>query len=253
MDIDKIIARVTEQVLSELEAEGQIKNKYSTPLEDIPSKFEHSLLNPDTTLDKIIKGCAEARQYRLANVCVNPYLVPFAAQQLSGSGVGICSVVGFPHGAASSAAKITEIRECISAGATELDISLNIVAIKSGRMDDARKDLDLMVSANNGRIKLKAIYEQGVFTDSEKEKALLLIRSSGVDFVKISNALTGKKAAEEDCRFVRGIVGRGLGIKIDGGVKTLEKALSLFEAGATRIGLTSALAICDEAKKEMQK
>ena len=253
MDIDKIIARVTEQVLSELEAESKILNKYSTPLEDLAGKFEHSLLNPDTSLNKIIKGCSEARQYRLANVCVNPYLVPFAAKQLEGSGVGICSVVGFPHGAASTAAKITEIRECIASGATELDISLNIVAIKSGRYDDARKDLDMMVSANNGRIKLKAIYEQGILTDEEKEKTLLMIRSSGVDFVKISNALTGKKAAEEDCRFVRGIVGRGPGIKIDGGVKTLEKALSIFESGATRIGLTSALAICDEAKKEMQK
>ncbi len=253
MDIDKIIARVTEQVLSEIEAEGKIDKRFSTPIEGINKRFEHSLLNPDTSLDKIIKGCAEARQYLLANVCVNPYLVPFAAKQLDGSGVGICSVVGFPHGAASTAAKIAEIRECIACGATELDISLNIVAIKSGRMDDARKDLDMMVSANNGRVKLKAIYEQGILTDEEKEKTLLLIRSSGVDFVKISNALTGKKAAEEDCRFVRGIIGRGIGIKIDGGVKTLEKALSLFDAGATRIGLTSALKICDEAKKELQR
>ncbi len=248
MDIDKIIARVTEQVLSELEDKGDLKNKFSTPLEDVPGKFEHSLLNPDTTLDKIIKGCAEARQYRLANVCVTPYLVPFAAEQLRDSGVAVCSVTGFPQAAQSTASKIAEIRECIAAGATEMDI-----AIKSGRMDDARKDLDLMVAANNGRIKLKAIYEQGVYSDEEKEKALLMIRSSGVDFVKISNALTGKKAAEEDCRFVRGIIGRGIGIKIDGGVKTLEKALSLFESGATRIGLTAALAICDEAAKARTK
>ncbi len=253
MDIDKIIAKVTEEVMRNIELQSDVKNQFETPVQDIHSKFEHSMLDPAITADRIIKACAEARSYRLANICVTPYFVPLAAEQLRDSGVGVCSVCGFPQGASSTASKITEIRECIGNGATEMDMGINIVAIKSGKYDDARKDLDLMISAAAGKIKTKAIYEQCLYTDEEKEKVLTMIKASGADMVKISNALSGKKAEEADVKFVRAIVGRSLGIKIDGGVKTLEKALSLFDAGATRIGLTSALKICDEADKVLRQ
>lgn len=106
-----------------------------------------------------------------------------------------------------------------------------------------------MVEAAKGRVQLKAIYEQGLYTPSEKEKALLIIRSSGVEFCKISNALTGKKAECEDVKYVRSILGRGIGIKIDGGVKTLEMAMKLFTAGADRIGLSASVAVAEEAMK----
>jgi len=173
--------------------------------------------------------------------------VAAAANYLRDSGIKVCAPVGFPHGAASTAAKLAEIRECVKNGADELDVSLNILAVKSGRMDDARRDLDEMVSAAKGRAKLKAIYEQGLYTPEEKEKVLLLIKSSGADFVKISNFLSGKKAAAEDVQYVRSVLGRNMGIKIDGGVKTLETALSLLAAGADRIGLTASVAIAEEA------
>lgn len=249
MDINKIIAEVTEKVLAEVEGQKAAEAQYSLRPDEVAGKLEHSLLNPDTPLDRIVKDCEEAKKYRFANVVVNPYYVPFAARELKDSGIAVCSAVGFPHACASTAAKVAEIKECASNGASELDVSLNITAIKSGRIDDARRDLDAMVEAAKGRVQLKAIYEQGLYTPSEKEKALLIIRSSGVEFCKISNALTGKKAECEDVKYVRSILGRGIGIKIDGGVKTLEMAMKLFTAGADRIGLSASVAVAEEAMK----
>jgi len=249
MDVEKIIAQVTQKVMAQLS--GSEPMDLPVDLGEVAGRFEHSLLNPDLSMERIVAGCMEAKKYRFANICVTPYLVSTAANCLQNSGIKVCSAVAFPHGAASTAAKVAEIRECTEAGADELDVSLNLVAVKSGRMDDARRDLDAMVQAARGRVKLKAIYEQGLYTPEEKEKVLLMIKSSGVEFLKISNFLSGKKAAPEDVRFVRGIVGRGVGIKIDGGVKTLETAMSLFGAGADRIGLTAGPAIAEEALKRM--
>ncbi len=247
MDIEKIIAQVTEKVMAQLSGDETWGS--TVPADQVAGRLEHSLLNPDLTMEKIVSGCMEAKKYRFANVCVTPYLVATAANCLQNSGIKVCAPVGFPHGAASTASKIAEIKECAANGAEELDVSLNLVAIKSGRLDDARRDLDQMVNAAKGKAKLKAIYEQGLYTPEEKEKALLLIKSSGVDFVKISNFLSGKKAEPEDVKYVRSVLGRGIGIKIDGGVKTLETALSLFAAGADRIGLTASAAIAEEARK----
>lgn len=247
MDIDKIIAEVTQKVLAEVESQKIEEPRFCIRPDEVAGKLEHSLLNPDTALERIIKGCEEAKKYRFANIVVSPYFVPFASRQLKDSGVLVCSAVGFPHGCESTAAKVAEIRECAANGADELDVSLSINAIKSGRIDDARRDLDAMVDAAKGRVQLKAIYEQGVLTPSERERALLIIRSSGVQFCKISNALTGKKAVVEDVKYVRSILGRGIGIKIDGGVKTLETAMTLFDAGADRIGLSASVSVAQEA------
>lgn len=247
MDINKIIAEVTEQVLAEYDNRAKAEAQYSIRPDEVASKLEHSLLNPDATLERIITGCEEARKYRFANVVVSPYYVPFAAKELKDSGILVCSAVGFPHACMSTAAKVAEIKELSANGADELDVALNINAIKSGRIDDARKDLDACVEAAKGRVKLKAIYEQGVYTPSEKEKALLIIRSSGVDYCKISNAIISKKACVEDVEYVRSILGRGIGIKIDGGVKTLDTAMTLFTAGADRIGLSASVSVAKEA------
>jgi deoxyribose-phosphate aldolase len=128
-----------------------------------------------------------------------------------------------------------------------MDVALNILAIKSGEIDAARRELQEALQIARGRCLIKAIYEQALYTDEEKRAVLSLIRECSCDFVKISNALSGKKAEEADVRFVREIVGGKVGIKIDGGVKTLEKALSLFQAGADRIGLTATVAVAKEA------
>ncbi|MDR2768391.1 MAG: deoxyribose-phosphate aldolase, partial [Treponema sp.] len=212
----------------------------------VPGKLEHSLLDPSITREKIIAECGLAGKYGLASVVVSPYYVECASDILSRTGVAVCSVAGFPHGAASAAAKSAELRECIRRGAVEMDVAVNILAIKSGETDAARRELQELLQIARGKCLIKAIYEQSLYSDEEKKTVLSLIRECGCDFVKISNALTGKKAEEADVRFVRGIVGNKVGVKIDGGVKTLERTLEILGAGADRIGMSATIAVAKE-------
>lgn len=238
MDIENIIARVTDEVYTRL---GQNMPKQSAA--ELAKTIEHSLLNPDASADLIRKGCEEAKKYGFANVCVSPYYVSMAADILRGTNVAVCTAVGFPHGAASTKAKLTEIREAIMNGATELDVSLMIVAIKSGDFEGARKDLCEMVSVAAGRAKIKVIYEQGLLTDEEKVKTLNIAVGCGIDFIKISNALTGKKACVEDIKYVRSVIGDKTGIKIDGGIKDAGTVRELMAAGAQRFGCSASVKI----------
>ena len=244
IDVRQIVERVTKEVYARIGGPQQFPAaslSYSNT--DIAAALEHSLLNPDMTREKMLIGCAEVKKYRFGNICVTPFFAAEAAEALYGSGIPVCVPVGFPHGAASTAAKEAEIREAIKNGAGELDLSLNIVAVKSGDMDAVKKDLDAMISASGGRAKVKAIYEQGLYTEDEKIKVLNLAKQCGADFIKISNALTGKKAVVEDVQFVRSIVGKGIGIKIDGGVKDAATTCALLAAGANRIGASASVKI----------
>ncbi|MCL1927393.1 MAG: deoxyribose-phosphate aldolase [Treponema sp.] len=213
----------------------------------VPGKLEHSLLDPGISREKINAECKLAAEYRVANVVVSPYYVECAANILGSTDVAVCSAAGFPHGAASQTAKSAELRECIRKGAAEMDVALNVLAIKSGEIDIARRELQEMLQIARGKCLIKAIYEQSLYSDEEKKAVLSLIRDCGCDFVKISNALSGKKAEEADVIFVRSIVGGKVGIKIDGGVKTLQRALELFNSGADRIGLTATIGVAKEA------
>jgi deoxyribose-phosphate aldolase len=204
-------------------------------------------LDPGISRDKIKQECELAGQCGLAAVVVSPYYVEYAADILKRTGVAVCSVAGFPHGAASAAAKSAELRECIRRGAVEMDVALNVLAIKSGETDACRRELQELLQIARGKCRLKAIYEQSLYTDEEKKIVLSLIRECGCDFVKISNALSGKKAEEEDVRFVRSLAGSKVGIKIDGGVKTLERALEILGSGADRIGMSATIAVAREA------
>lgn len=245
MDIENIIARVTDEVYAQLAQSGlaqPVQSKSNGALA-LAGSIEHSLLNPDTSADVIRKGCEDAKKYGFANICVSPYYVGMAAELLKGSGVAVCAPVGFPHGAASTKAKCADIREAIMNGATELDLSLMIVAIKSGDYDYVKKDLYEMVSVVGGRAKIKAIYEQGLLSDEEKEKSLKIALASGAEYIKISNALTGKKACMDDVKYVRSIVGNKIGIKIDGGIKDPVTAQKLLDAGANRLGCSASVKI----------
>ena len=246
MDIDKIIKEVMEQVHAQSAGSNMVTDACCDVFE-VPSRLEHSLLNPDVCMDKIREECANARRYCVAAVCVAPYYVSEAADSLRGSSVKVCAAIGFPHGAMSAAAKAAEARECIKNGAQELDVAMNILAVKSGRMSDARRDLEEIVSVAQGKAQVKAVFEHCVYTDDEKVSVLNMARSCGVDFVKIQNVLSGKGADVEDIRFAKEILGNNVKIKIDGGVKTLEKAQELICAGADRIGLTATVKIAQEA------
>jgi deoxyribose-phosphate aldolase len=243
LNIEEIVAKVTQEVLARLGETAPANPGAKESGADVAGTIEHSMLNPDTTAAQIIKACKEARDLRMANVVVSPYYVTLAAESLRGSGVKVCTAVGFPHGAMSTAAKIVEAREAVKNGAEEMDVSMNILAIKNGEIDEAIKDLKAVIDTVRGKALVKAIYEQGLYSDAEKEVALNVAKSAGADFVKISNALTGKKAIVEDVKFVRGILGNGIGIKIDGGISDAKTVRELMAAGAQRFGCSKSVQI----------
>ncbi|BDF57266.1 deoxyribose-phosphate aldolase [Christensenellaceae bacterium] len=243
------IQEIVQEVLRELggtEAASAV-SAYCPQAFEVPAHLEHSLLSPDMTREKLREECLVARKCCVAAVCVSPYYVDAAAQALRGSGVAVCAAIGFPQGAMSGAAKAAEARECIENGATELDMALNILAVKSGNMADAREELERVTDIARGKAKVKAVFEHCVYTDSEKAAVLHMVKDCGAEFVKIQNVLSGKGAATEDVRFAKKILGGNVGVKIDGGVKTLEQALQLLAAGAARIGLTATEAVVRQA------
>ena len=246
MDIEKLVNEVTREVQSI--PTGSCKYGTSEVKQwEVPSRLEHSLLNPDVNQETILAECANARRYSVAAVCVAPYYVSMAKDALRGCGVKICAAIGFPHGCISSLAKLVETIDCIKNGADELDVAVNILAVKSGNLTEARKDLEQIISAARGKAVVKAVFEHSVYSDAEKKNLLEIAAACHVDFVKIQNVLSGKGAEIADIQYVRGILGDSVKIKIDGGVKTMAKALELINAGADRIGLTATVAIAKEA------
>ena len=242
ININDVVKKVTEEVYKQMGANPAAPQS-SGGNPELAGHIEHSILNPDMTREKIIRECALAKQYRFANVCVTPYFVREAAQALKSCNVGVCAPVGFPQGAASTAAKLCEIKECVANGVTELDVELNIVAIKSGEFEEVRRELKAMIDAAGFGVKVKAIYEQGLLSDEEKRVTLAIIRDVGPAYVKISNALTGKAACKDDVAFVKGVVGDLVKIKIDGGIKTAAVAGEILASGADRIGCSASVAI----------
>ncbi|MDR3331454.1 MAG: deoxyribose-phosphate aldolase [Synergistaceae bacterium] len=250
MDIEKIVSEVLKEVRSGW-AVGEKPSQDSIRAWEVASKLEHSLLNPDVSLGKILEECANARRYCVAAVCVAPYYVSAASEALRGSGVKVCAAIGFPHGCMSEASKLTEARECVKNGADELDVAINILAVKSGKIADARDGFEQIAAITRGKTTLKAVFEHSVYSDDEKRVVLEIAKSCGAEFVKIQNVLSGKDAEVDDVRYVKNILGRNVKIKIDGGVKTLAKAMALLSAGAERIGLTAAIAIVKEAEGKL--
>ena len=245
MDIQKIVQEVMQEMGGK--ETDSVVSAYCPQEFEVPAHLEHSLLNPDITKDKILEECLVARKYCVAAVCVAPYYVDIAAEALRGSGVAVCAAIGFPHGAMSLAAKLAEAKECIRSGAAELDVAVNILAVKSGRMADARSELEQVMDVARGKAKVKAVFEHCVYTQEEKAAVLHMVKTCGAEFVKIQNVLSGKGAEAEDICFAKGILGSNVDIKIDGGVKTLEKAMELLRAGAQRIGLTATEVVARQA------
>ncbi|MFC3343359.1 deoxyribose-phosphate aldolase [Paenibacillus abyssi] len=211
--------------------------------EELSAYFDHTLLKPDSKVSDIVRLCAEARKYRFATVCVNPFWVPAAAEQLAGSGVGVTTVIGFPLGATSTFSKVAETRDAIAGGATEIDMVINVGALKSGMYGDVKSDIEAVVRACRGRAVVKVIIETGYLTDDEKVKACELSQSAGADFVKTSTGFGPGGATVEDIALMRQTVGPEMGVKASGGVRDEAAVRSLIAAGATRIGASSSVAI----------
>ncbi|MBA2939433.1 deoxyribose-phosphate aldolase [Paenibacillus sp. CGMCC 1.16610] len=215
---------------------------------DIAQMIDHTLLKPDATKSEILKICSEAKQYSFATVCINPTWVSLAAQELEGSGVGITTVIGFPLGATTTFAKMAETRDAIANGATEVDMVLNIGALKSGDLDTVKKDVEGVVQASNGQAVVKVILETGLLTNEEKATASRICKEAGADFVKTSTGFGHGGATVEDIALMRKTVGPEMGVKASGGVRDLETARKIVEAGATRIGASSSIAIVTGGK-----
>ena len=220
----------------------------SATAHDWASLVDHTLLKPEATENDIKKLCSEAIEFGFASVCVNPSWVKKAAEFLRGSKVPVCTVIGFPLGATLSDVKAYEARRAIFNGAREVDMVMNIGALKSG--DDCAVEDDIRAVANaaheNG-VLLKVIIETALLTDDEKVRACLASKNAGADFVKTSTGFAKGGATVEDVALMRRIVGADLGVKASGGVKGIEDARAMFEAGATRIGASVGVKIAQEA------
>ncbi|EST56404.1 deoxyribose-phosphate aldolase [Brevibacillus panacihumi W25] len=204
--------------------------------------IDHTLLKPEATQAMIDKLCEEAKTHSFASVCVNPYWVARAAELLKGTSVKVCTVIGFPLGASTSAVKAAETRDAIANGATEVDMVLNVGALKSGDLKQVRSDVAAVKQAA-GDILLKVILETGLLTDEEKEIACKLCVEAGADYVKTSTGFGPGGATVADIALMRRAVGRDVGVKASGGVRDRETALAMVEAGATRIGTSSGISI----------
>jgi deoxyribose-phosphate aldolase len=210
---------------------------------DVAAMIDHTLLKPDATKDQVIKLCEEAKQYNFASVCVNPTNVSLAASILKGTPVKVCTVIGFPLGATTPTAKAIETRDAIANGATEVDMVINVGALKSGDYDLVKRDIEAVVDAARGKAIVKVIIETALLTDEEKVKACLLAKLAGADFVKTSTGFGPGGATVEDIRLMRKVVGSDMGVKASGGIRNLESARKMIEAGASRIGASASVAI----------
>ena len=211
--------------------------------------IDHTLLKPEASRDDIRKLCEEAVKFGFASVCINPWNVPLASELVHGSAVKVCTVIGFPLGATLPQVKIHEAEEAIKLGAQEVDMVLNIGALKSGQDDVVESDIRGVVeTAHRGGAICKVIFETSLLTVEEKVRASLASKRAGADFVKTSTGFSTGGATAEDVRLMRAVVGDGLGVKASGGVRSLEDVQKMVEAGATRIGASASVKILEQAR-----
>ena len=216
-------------------------------MKDIQTYIDNTLLKPDATPEQIEKICAESREYGFASVCVNPAYVPLAAKCLSGSGVKVCTVIGFPLGMNQSEVKAFEASLAEKQGAEELDMVINVGRLKAGDDEYVKKDIEAVVAAANGKL-VKVIIETFLLTDDEKIRACQIAKAAGADFVKTCTGFSGGGANVHDIALMRATVGPEMGVKASGGVRDFESAKALIEAGATRIGASSGKKIVEGSK-----
>ncbi|WP_046213469.1 deoxyribose-phosphate aldolase [Paenibacillus wulumuqiensis] len=207
--------------------------------------IDHTLLKADATKAEITKLTDEARKYQFASVCVNPTWVAYCADQLKGSGVDVCTVIGFPLGASTPEVKAFEAANAIENGATEVDMVINIGALKDGDNDLVLRDIQAVVNAAKGKALVKVIIETCLLTDEEKVRASELSVQAGADFVKTSTGFSTGGATAEDIALMRKTVGPDVGVKASGGVRSLEDLNQMVAAGATRIGASSGVKIME--------
>ncbi|MGM9956208.1 MAG: deoxyribose-phosphate aldolase [Peribacillus sp.] len=205
--------------------------------------IDHTLLKADATEKEIVRLAEEAKEYGFASVCVNPQWVSLAAKELEGSDVKVCTVIGFPLGASTTAVKVFETQDAISNGAEEVDMVINIGLLKAGNDDAVEADMKAVANAAHGKALLKVIIETCLLTEEEKVRACQLVVNAGADYVKTSTGFSTGGATVEDVTLMRKVVGPELGVKASGGIRDKNDLEKMAKAGATRIGASSGVKI----------
>jgi deoxyribose-phosphate aldolase len=279
--LDRLIERVTREVLVELQQDGATSGGSASPglsahnyvahvqpvvhagadriastLGAAPTDgqlsgmIDHTLLKPDASQDEIARLCYEARKYRFASVCVNPAYVKLCSQLLKDSGVAVCTVVGFPLGATPTDVKVFEAQQAVREGASEIDMVINVGGLKSRDFELVERDIASVVRVSRaGNALVKVIIEAALLTDEEKVIACQLAKVAGADFVKTSTGFGPGGATAEDVALMRRVVGPTIGVKAAGGIRTLAEAQKMIAAGASRIGASASVKIMQEASK----
>ncbi|MDG4505352.1 deoxyribose-phosphate aldolase [Streptococcus suis] len=211
--------------------------------------IDHTILKPETTKEQVAQILAEAKEHDFASICVNPTWVAYAAQELKDSDVKVCTVIGFPLGANTPAVKAFETKDAIENGADEIDMVINIGALKSKNDELVFEDIQAVVAASGDKL-VKVIIETCLLTEEEKVKACQLSKEAGADFVKTSTGFSTGGATVEDVALMRKTVGPDMGVKASGGARSYEDAIAFIEAGATRIGASSGVAIMKGEKAD---
>ena len=212
---------------------------------NIARMIDHTILKPEATEAEIMELCKEAVKYNFASVCVNPSMVAKAATILEGTPVKVCTVIGFPLGATTTEVKAFETEDTIKKGATEVDMVINVGKLKERDLAYVKNDIQAVVNAAKGKALTKVIIETCLLTDEEKVIACQLSKEAGADFVKTSTGFSKGGATAHDIKLMRETVGPDMGVKASGGVRSREDALTMIENGATRIGASASIAICE--------
>ena len=215
---------------------------------NIAKTIDHTILKPNVTDAEVIKVCDEAKEYGFFSVCVNPYFVPLVAEQLKGRDVKVTSVIGFPLGANTSIIKAAEAKQAVEDGANEIDMVINVSALKDGKYDFVQSDIKAVVDAIAGKAILKVILETCLLTKDEIVKASELSKAAGANFVKTSTGFSTGGATEEDVKLMKQTVGDALEVKASGGVRDFETAKKMIEAGAIRICASASVDIVLKSK-----
>jgi len=210
---------------------------------EIASIIDHTLLQADAAEEDIKRICGEAITYGFAAVCINPFWVSLVNKLLTGSGVKTCAVIGFPLGANTTEVKVFETENAVSNGAREIDMVINIGALKSGKDDDVKNDIEGVVRASGSDVKVKVILETALLTDEEKIKVCVMAMEGGADFVKTSTGFGPGGATVKDIALMKKVVDGTVGIKASGGIHSYEQAIEMLKAGATRIGASDSIQI----------
>jgi deoxyribose-phosphate aldolase len=251
MNKDELIDKITEQVMLKLNEKSALKNIPNQekqnilpiPLDELAKYIDHTLLKPDSTAEQFDQLCKEALMYKFKSVCVNSSWVSYVSKKLRGSNIIVCSVVGFPLGGMDSRSKAFETQNAIENGAKEIDMVINIGALKSGNLKLVEEDIRAVRRASRSNTILKVIFETNLLTEQEKILACEISKKAGADFVKTSTGFSGGGATVEDVILMRRIVGPNMGVKASGGIRDYNSALALIRAGANRLGCGASVAI----------